>query len=181
MSAGAFVGTSVNTGCNKIPHGLVSSVSFSGVKFGVANNNLKSRAVIRLSAEDSKLNVALSPSADTVEKGDSFISVTDGAIAQLKQVMATQSEPSMLRVGVKSGGCSGMSFVMDFDKIQNLSEDDEVVDLLDGEVKICCDPKSLLYLYGMRLDYSSALIGGGFKFYQPNAESTCGCGQSFAM
>jgi len=121
-----------------------------------------------------------SPAAESAAQ-ESFITVTDAGLEQLRRVISTTPAASVLRVGVRSGGCSGMSFVMDFDSAENVTPDDTVVSLLDGEVRIACDPKSLLYLFGMQLDYSPALIGGGFKFLQPNAESTCGCGQSFAM
>mmetsp|Transcript_26969 Transcript_26969/g.92077 ORF Transcript_26969/g.92077 Transcript_26969/m.92077 type:complete len:93 (-) Transcript_26969:6-284(-) len=83
-----------------------------------------------------------------------------------------------LRVGVKQGGCNGMSYVMDFEEIGKIEADDSVI---DGQgFKIVCDPKSLLYLFGLELDYSDELIGGGFQFHNPNADSECGCGKSFA-
>ena len=70
-----------------------------------------------------------------------------------------------------------MSYVIDFtDEIH----DDDVVDDY-GIVKCVVDPKSLLYLYGLELDYSTELVGGGFKFYNPNAEESCGCGSSFGV
>lgn len=84
-----------------------------------------------------------------------------------------------LRVGVRNGGCSGMSYMMDFEDPSQIREDDEVFDY-EG-FKIVCDPKSLLYLYGLQLDYSNALIGGGFQFTNPNANQTCGCGKSFGV
>ena len=116
-------------------------------------------------------------------------------------------ETLLLRMGVKSGGCSGeqgnkalitwfhnlsagiltvstlaagMSYHMDFEKEENVRPEDSVMEYEDG-FKLVCDPKSLLYLFGMRLDYSSALIGGGFQFHNPNAESSCGCGKSFGV
>ena len=84
----------------------------------------------------------------------------------------------LLRIGVKSGGCSGMSYVMDFEAQTNVQAADSVMEYTDG-FRLVCDPKSLLYLFGMQLDYSSALIGGGFQFHNPSANSTCGCGKSF--
>jgi iron-sulfur cluster assembly protein len=71
-----------------------------------------------------------------------------------------------------------MSYTMDFVPRSSVTEDDTVVDA-DG-VTLAVDPKSLLFLYGLRLDYSAALIGGGFKFSNPNATSSCGCGTSFS-
>ena len=90
----------------------------------------------------------------------------------------------MLRVGVRSGGCSGMSYTMDFISSTETHQEDEVYDYItpDGAAfKVVCDPKSLLYIYGMQLDFSTALIGGGFNFTNPNATQTCGCGSSFAV
>ena len=75
-----------------------------------------------------------------------------------------------LRMGVRSGGCSGMSYVMDFIVDGQITEDDHIE--LYGDVKCVVDPKSLLYLYGLQLDYSDELIGGGFKFSNPNAETS---------
>ena len=84
-----------------------------------------------------------------------------------------------LRVGVRQGGCSGMSYMMDFEDTSKITPDDEVFDY-DG-FKIVSDRKSLLYLYGLMLDYSDAMIGGGFQFTNPNANQTCGCGKSFGV
>jgi iron-sulfur cluster assembly accessory protein len=88
----------------------------------------------------------------------------------------------VLRMGVRSGGCSGMSYVMDFDTPEGIRADDDQVDVYEQD-KIQCvvDSKSMLYLYGLQLDYSDELIGGGFKFYNPNAEESCGCGSSFGV
>ncbi|KAA8496113.1 Iron-sulfur assembly protein IscA, chloroplastic [Porphyridium purpureum] len=115
------------------------------------------------------------------KEDESFITVTDAALQQLGKLLSSTPEAKVLRVGVRSGGCSGMSFVMDFESEEKVSKDDTMVKLLNGAVSVVCDPKSLLYLFGMKLDYSDALIGGGFKFTQPNATQNCGCGQSFAM
>jgi len=83
-----------------------------------------------------------------------------------------------LRVGVRQGGCSGMCYIMEFEDPDNIRENDEVFDY-EG-FKVVCDPKSILYLYGLMLDYSDAMIGGGFQFTTPNANQTCGCGKSFS-
>lgn len=85
----------------------------------------------------------------------------------------------LLRIGVKQGGCSGMSYTMDFESGGQVDEDDAVMNL-DGGFRLVCDPKSLLFLFGLELDFSSELIGGGFKFNNPNADATCGCGKSFS-
>ena len=90
-----------------------------------------------------------------------------------------QGQDLCLRVGVRQGGCSGMSYMMDFEDRSKVRADDEVFDY-DG-FKIICDRKSMLYLYGLMLDYSNAMIGGGFQFTNPNASQTCGCGKSFGV
>ena len=84
---------------------------------------------------------------------------------------------SYLRVGVQGGGCSGLSYKLDFD--DSLGEGDEVY--ANGEAKIIVDSKSMLFLHGMTLDHSSGLNGKGFEFSNPNASGTCGCGQSFKV
>ena len=82
-----------------------------------------------------------------------------------------------VRVGVKSGGCSGLSYDLKFDKSQ--IEEDKVFE--DNGVKIIVDKKSFLYLIGTTLDYSGGLNGTGFVFNNPNANRTCGCGESFSL
>jgi len=108
----------------------------------------------------------------------SGIQISDTALRQLKMLREQQGQDLVLRVGVRQGGCSGMSYVMDFTDTASITEIDETYDY-DG-FKVVCDKKSLLYIYGMLLDYSTALIGGGFQFTNPNATQTCGCGNSFA-
>jgi len=75
---------------------------------------------------------------------------------------------------------AGMSYHMDFEEELNVRAEDMVMEY-EGGFKLVCDPKSGLYLFGMHLDYSSALIGGGFQFQNPNAASSCGCGKSFGV
>ena len=82
-----------------------------------------------------------------------------------------------LRVGVKSGGCSGLSYDLKFDKSQD--ESDKIFE--DNGVKIIVDKKSFLYLIGTTLEYSGGLNGTGFVFNNPNANRTCGCGESFSL
>ncbi len=106
------------------------------------------------------------------------IMMTDAALAHVLALKEKQGDDLCLRVGVRQGGCSGMSYMMDFESLSNLTEHDEVFDY-DG-FKVICDKKSMLYLYGLVLDYSDALIGGGFQFTNPNADQTCGCGKSFS-
>eukprot|EP00879_Flechtneria_rotunda_P001757 GHRR01001920.1.p1 GENE.GHRR01001920.1~~GHRR01001920.1.p1 ORF type:complete len:162 (+),score=31.40 GHRR01001920.1:561-1046(+) len=110
------------------------------------------------------------------------ITLTDKALSHLRKLQQEAgSNNLMLRVGVKQGGCSGMSYVMDFEQPENVENDDYVVDYDGGSFKLVCDPKSLLYIFGMRLDYNDALIGGGFQFHNPNATDSCGCGKSFGV
>lgn len=108
------------------------------------------------------------------EKG---ILMSEAALTHVKALRDKQAGDLCLRVGVRQGGCSGMSYMMDFEDPSNVGEHDEVYDY-EG-FKVVCDRKSLLYLYGLMLDYSDALIGGGFQFTNPNANQTCGCGKSF--
>ena len=83
-----------------------------------------------------------------------------------------------LRVGVKGGGCSGLSYIMEFDdKVDSL---DEIIETKAG-LKVLIDKKSVLYLFGTELDYSDGLNGKGFHWINPNASRTCGCGESFAL
>ena len=112
------------------------------------------------------------------------ILITEPAMKQLGALMQQQGEGKILRVGVRSGGCSGMSYTMDFVDSPDIRSDDEQYTYEPAEApsfQVICDPKSLLYIYGMQLDFSSALIGGGFNFTNPNATQTCGCGSSFAV
>jgi iron-sulfur cluster assembly protein len=112
------------------------------------------------------------------------ILITEPAMRQLATLVCQQGDRTVLRVGVRSGGCSGMSYTMDFIDASAIREDDEryTYQPVEGSsFDVVCDPKSLLYIYGMQLDFSSALIGGGFNFTNPNATQTCGCGSSFAV
>lgn len=106
------------------------------------------------------------------------ILMSDAALKHVLALREKQGDDLCLRVGVRQGGCSGMSYMMDFERLENIQETDEVFDY-EG-FKVVCDPKSMLYLYGLMLDYSDALIGGGFQFTNPNASQTCGCGKSFS-
>ena len=112
------------------------------------------------------------------------ILITNDAIEQISNLLKGQSDKKALRVGVRSGGCSGMSYTMDFIGDNEINPDDKVYHYslkADHNFKVVCDPKSLFYIYGMQLDFSKELIGGGFNFVNPNASQTCGCGSSFAV
>ena len=86
-------------------------------------------------------------------------------------------QTDFVRVGVKSGGCSGLTYELKFDKTQN--ESDTVFE--NNEIKIIVEKKSFLYLAGTILEYSGGLNGKGFVFNNPNANRTCGCGESFSL
>jgi iron-sulfur cluster assembly protein len=107
------------------------------------------------------------------------IQLTETALTHVLALRNSQGQDLCLRVGVRQGGCSGMSYLMEFEDLGNAKPEDEVFDY-DG-FKIVCDRKSLLYIYGLVLDYSNAMIGGGFQFTNPNASQSCGCGKSFAV
>ncbi|ABX08063.1 HesB/IscA family protein [Prochlorococcus marinus] len=119
----------------------------------------------------------------TARDGKGII-ITQTAMNQLARLCSEQGKDKVLRVGVRSGGCSGMSYTMDFISNQEIQEVDETYEYQSPGGKsfqVVCDPKSLLYIYGMQLDFSTDLIGGGFNFTNPNATQTCGCGSSFAV
>mmetsp|Transcript_9489 Transcript_9489/g.8488 ORF Transcript_9489/g.8488 Transcript_9489/m.8488 type:complete len:158 (+) Transcript_9489:14-487(+) len=105
--------------------------------------------------------------------------ITPVAMDHLITLHSKQTDKNLLRMGVKAGGCSGMSYVMDFIDQSEVLEDDYIEEF--DSFKCVIDPKSLLYIFGMYLDYSNELIGGGFKFKNPNAETSCGCGKSFGV
>ena len=106
------------------------------------------------------------------------VGLSDTAIERVQQLMAKENRPASggLRVGVVNGGCSGMSYTLGLD--DGPGEADRVFDM--GAVKVFVDPESLQYLEGMVVDFADGLHGAGFKFTNPNAERTCGCGTSFA-
>lgn len=98
-------------------------------------------------------------------------------VIDLMQDEGFDANTDYVRVGVKSGGCSGLSYDLKFDKEQK--EDDKV--FVDNDIKIIVDKKSFLYLIGTTLEYSGGLNGTGFVFNNPNANRTCGCGESFSL
>jgi iron-sulfur cluster assembly accessory protein len=105
-----------------------------------------------------------------------MISITDKAVGKVREIMAQRSEAAThLRIGVMGGGCSGFQYSMAFDN--NVRDDDKVLEY-DG-FKVLVDQKSMLYLMGAEVDYIESLTGSGFKFNNPNARTTCGCGESF--
>jgi len=110
-----------------------------------------------------------------------MVTLTEKALNHVIELMMEAGltpDTHHLRVGVKGGGCSGLSYTMDFD--DKIEETDEVVEV-DAGLKVVIDRKSVLYLYGTQLTYSDGLNGKGFQWENPNASRTCGCGESFAL
>ncbi|MGE3260270.1 MAG: HesB/IscA family protein [Bacteriovoracia bacterium] len=106
-----------------------------------------------------------------------MVNLTPGAVSKIKEVQIAEQKPGfVLRVSVAGGGCSGLSYKLDF--VDAPTEKDRVFEK-DG-VKVAVDPKSYLFLEGMELDYSGGLNGKGFVFNNPNAKKSCGCGNSFS-
>ncbi len=108
-----------------------------------------------------------------------MITVTDAAKARAIELIAEENKPgdTFIRVGVDSGGCSGLSYKLEFDN--QLLPTDQVFE--DKGIKIVVDKKSFLYLVGTELDFTGGLNGKGFVFNNPNASRTCGCGESFSV
>lgn len=108
-----------------------------------------------------------------------MISVSENAKQHAVELMRNENRPadSFIRVGVEGGGCSGLSYKLEFDN--QLKEGDQVFE--DKGIKIVVDKKSFLYLIGTELDYTGGLNGKGFVFNNPNASRTCGCGESFSV
>ena len=109
-----------------------------------------------------------------------MIKVSESASKKIVNMMIDDgfdASQDYVRVGVKSGGCSGLSYDLTFDK--NINENDKVFE--DNNVKIAVEKKSFLYLAGTVLEFSGGLNGKGFVFNNPNASRTCGCGESFSL
>lgn len=107
-----------------------------------------------------------------------MINLTETAAAELRRLLNERGQPdALLRFGVRPGGCSGLQYSMDFAAAPG--ENDQVF-TLEG-LRVVCDRASLPYLGGLTVDFSSALLGGGFKFHNPNATKSCGCGTSFRV
>ncbi len=106
------------------------------------------------------------------------INLSETAAKEIEHIIVTQEldrETMRLRVGVKGGGCSGFSYILDLTETER--DNDEIFET--HGVKVVCDPKSYLYLNGASIDFKDEVMGRGFVFSNPNATSTCGCGSSF--
>ena len=107
-----------------------------------------------------------------------MIKVSDNARKQALRLMEDEGQVGyFIRVGVKGGGCSGLMYELDFDN--EIKETDKEIE--DNGIKVVVDKKSYLYLVGTELDFSGGLNGKGFVFNNPNADRTCGCGESFSL
>ncbi|MBX9449194.1 MAG: iron-sulfur cluster assembly accessory protein [Taibaiella sp.] len=106
------------------------------------------------------------------------VSFSEAALIEIKKLMESQDlrETPYMRIGVKGGGCSGLSYVLGFDKKE---EQDEIFDIQG--IPVIIQPAHKMYLVQMQIDYSNGLDARGFVFNNPNASSSCGCGSSFAV
>ncbi|MFQ3610628.1 MAG: iron-sulfur cluster assembly accessory protein [Fimbriimonadales bacterium] len=113
-----------------------------------------------------------------MEKTDFPVQLTERALLRIQQILKKQGrEGDYLRIGVRSGGCSGFEYVMM--PTQQVRPDDLTAEF-DG-IRVVIDPKSAKILAGTTIDYTGQLIGGGFQFHNPNAKRQCGCGTSFSV
>ena len=115
----------------------------------------------------------------TTTSGTNTVNLSEGAAREIRNIIQQQeldAEKIRLRVGVKGGGCSGFSYLLDLTESQK--DTDEVFE--QHGIKIVVDPKSLLYLNGTTIDFKDEIMGRGFVFQNPNATTTCGCGSSFS-
>ncbi|GAB4368629.1 MAG: iron-sulfur cluster assembly accessory protein [Elainellaceae cyanobacterium] len=107
-----------------------------------------------------------------------MIHLSAAAIAEVNRIKSRYSNPEKrFRVGVKSGGCADLYYTMELDEA--IATEDRVIDC--NGIQVVIDPESAKYLDGLRLDYTEDLMGGGFRFHNPNAVSSCGCGNSFSV
>ena len=105
------------------------------------------------------------------------VTLTDGAADRVRNFLDNRGKGLGLRVGIKTTGCSGLAYVLEF--VDELSEGDEVFEHQD--VKVIIDAKSLVYIDGTELDYTKEGLNEGFKFVNPNQKDECGCGESFTV
>jgi len=108
-----------------------------------------------------------------------MIHLTETAVAEFQRLMKDQGTPeAYVRIGVESGGCSGLQYTMDFD--QAMTDSDTVFEQ-DGQMKVVVTSEALSLVDGLTVDFSTKLMGGGFRFQNPNAAKSCGCGTSFKL
>ena len=179
---------------------VVLSTAISGTvdAFSSPNNMIASKTLSSTTFHQSKpismLYQSTSSTADTAmdeidyeTPDDAVINIKPKAMKRLRELRDKQQDNNaednfmVLRMGVRNGGCSGLSYVMDFSTESEIQDDDAIDEYTQEKIKCVVDAKSMLYLYGLELDYSEELIGGGFRFFNPNAEESCGCGSSFGV
>ena len=106
------------------------------------------------------------------------VAVSEKAIAEIKKAAAgRETTPKGLRVGIRGGGCTGFTYLFEWSDTEPRAED-QVLAFEDGAVRVFIDPKSSLFLEGSTLDFATTLMARGFKWVNPNAKGTCGCGES---
>ena len=104
------------------------------------------------------------------------VTLTENAVSEVRRIMSTNNiKGAGLRIGIVGGGCAGFTYTLNFDN--EVKADDQTYEV-DG-LKVIIDTKSALYLEGTTIDYTTGLSGGGFKFSNPQAKGSCGCGSSF--
>ena len=109
---------------------------------------------------------------------EQIIRISDNAVNRIKQIMAQAKNPTIgVRVGVKSGGCAGMSYVMEY--ATDIKPNEEVIE--EQGIKVFIDPKAIMYLLGTEMDYKKENFSSQFVFNNPNETERCGCGESFKV
>ena len=110
-------------------------------------------------------------------QNNKIVNVSSSALEELKRLIQKEADsPDGVRLSLLAGGCSGLSYHLQFDKLK----EKDLIDDIDG-IKVIIDPKSALYIHGITLDYQGGLNGRGFTFSNPNATKSCGCGTSFSV
>jgi len=107
-----------------------------------------------------------------------LIELTENAINKVKEVALSEKIAPIIRAGIKGGGCAGYSYDLHYEEEEHITDTDQVVEF--NEVKVVVDMMSLTYIEGTTIDYIEGLMGAGFKFINPSASNTCGCGSSFS-
>ena len=109
---------------------------------------------------------------------EQIIKISDNAVNRIKQIMAQAKNPTIgVRVGVKSGGCAGMSYVMEY--ATEIKPNEEIIE--EQGIKVFIDPKAIMYLLGTEMDYKKENFSSQFVFNNPNETERCGCGESFKV
>jgi iron-sulfur cluster assembly protein len=158
--------------CCKLVNNLFFSIKpikkfYYWIRYKNLSNSYKKKNCRIFAGNLDKINIAMIKVSDTASK----------KIVDMMREDGFDAAKDYVRVGVKSGGCSGLSYELKFDK--ELRENDKVFE--DNNVKIAVEKKSFLYLAGTVLEFSGGLNGKGFVFNNPNASRTCGCGESFSL